>query len=98
MKRVFAVILVEGERWEAGKGMEGQREWGAHATFMDGLVAEGFIVLGGPLEGTGERLHIVRADSEEEVRERLAADPWARMKLLRLSRVVPWTLRLGALP
>jgi hypothetical protein len=29
------------------------------------------------------------------VRWRLAADPWAKAELLRLTSVLPWTLRLG---
>jgi hypothetical protein len=29
--------------------MEQQSDWPAHASFMDGLVDEGFVVLGGPL-------------------------------------------------
>ena len=48
--------------------------------------------------GTNERLFAVRATSADEIRERLAADPWSRMDLLRVSRIVPWTLRIGSLP
>jgi uncharacterized protein len=77
--------------------MEGQQEWQAHAAFMNGLGAEGFVVLGGPLEGTSEVLLIVRAGDDAEVRSRLAADPWSRSDLLRVARAVPWTLRLGSL-
>jgi hypothetical protein len=29
--------------------------------------------------------------------ERLSADPWTGLDLLRVSRVAPWTLRLGSL-
>ncbi len=64
---------------------------------MNGLKAEGFVVLGGPLEGTSEVLLIVRAGDDAEVRSRLAADPWSGNDLLRVERTVPWTLRLGSL-
>jgi len=97
MKPLFAVIRSRGPAWDHSRPMEGQQEWQAHAAFMDGLEAEGFVVLGGPLEGTSEVLLIVRAGNDAEVRSRLAADPWSRSDLLRVARAVPWTLRLGAL-
>ena len=53
--------------------------------------------LGGPLEGTSEVLLVMRATTSDEVRSRLAEDPWARKDLLRITRVAPWTLRLGSL-
>src|SRR5256885_14753241 len=41
--------------------MRKQAGWDEHARFMDGLVDAGFILLGGPLEGDHETLHIVKA-------------------------------------
>lgn len=64
---------------------------------MNALVDEGFVLLGGPLEEP-DVLLIVRANSAQEITERLADDPWHRMDLLRITRIAPWTLRLGALP
>jgi uncharacterized protein YciI len=64
---------------------------------MNGLKAEGVVVLGGPLEGTSEVLLIVRAENEAEVRSKLAGDPWSANDLLRVARTAPWTLRLGSL-
>jgi hypothetical protein len=62
---------------------------------MDGLVADRFVVLGGPvgdLEGDRAML-VVDAQSEEEARSRLAADPWADGVLI-LRSVQPWTIWL----
>jgi uncharacterized protein YciI len=74
--------------------MREQQAWSEHAAFMNGLAASRFIVLGGPL-GSGERvLHIVEAESERAVRERLAHDPWERMSLLRTDSVEPWNVLL----
>jgi uncharacterized protein YciI len=74
--------------------MREQQAWREHAEFMNGLAVSRFIVLGGPL-GTGERvLHIVEAESERAVRERLAQDPWETMSLLRTDTVEPWTVLL----
>jgi uncharacterized protein YciI len=64
---------------------------------MNALAREGFVILGGPLEGTPEVLLVVRASTPDEARSRLAEDPWAARDLLRVASVRPWTLRLGAL-
>jgi uncharacterized protein YciI len=78
--------------------MESQDGWESHAAFMNALEREGFVVLGGPLEGSADVLLIVRAKSPDEILSRLAGDPWTVKDLLRASRISPWTLRLGALP
>ena len=61
---------------------------------MDALVDEGFIVLGGPLEGGRHVLHAISASSEEDVRTRLAEDNWAQNGMLTVKSVEPWTLLL----
>jgi hypothetical protein len=95
---LFAVIRTRGDAWQPSLGLEDQFEWGAHATFMNGLESEGFVVLGGPLEGTPDVLLIVRAATAEQIVERLLGDPWTSRDLLRVSRICRWTLRLGSLP
>jgi hypothetical protein len=72
--------------------------WTAHAAFMDGLVDEGFIALGGPLEGSSDVLLILRAAHEQEVVERLSVDPWRQSGLLIAKQCWPWQIRLGSLP
>jgi uncharacterized protein YciI len=94
---VFAVFITRGAAWQPARPMEEQDGWRPHADFMNALVAEGFVLLGGPLEEP-DVLLVVRASSAQEIRERLAPDPWHRMDLLRITRIAPWTLRLGALP
>ena len=97
MANLFAVMLNRGAAYRHGQPLESQPEWDAHAKFMDALVDEGLVKLGGPLEGTNEVLLIFRAQSEDEIRQRLAPDPWHRMGLLEIARILPWTLRLGQL-
>ena len=97
MSRLFAVMRTRGPAWQESKPLEGQTDWAGHASFMNALAKDGFVVLGGPLEGTPDVLLIIRAGSPEEIRSRLADDPWATTDLLRVSRITPWTLRLGAL-
>lgn len=61
---------------------------------MDRLVDEGFILLGGPLEGEREVLHIVEAASKEAIHERLAADNWTANGMLETVSVERWTILL----
>ena len=42
---------------------------------MDGLVNDGFIILGGPLGNGEQTLHVVEAADENEITTRLAEDP-----------------------
>ena len=60
---LFAVVRTRGAGWQLALPMEEQVEWDAHAAFMNGLEREGFVLLGGPLEGTADVLLIIRAAS-----------------------------------
>lgn len=97
MTRLFAVTRTRGPAWKAERPMEEQAEWREHAVFMNGLHRDGFIVLGGPLDGTPDVLLIARATDEDEIRSRLAPDCWTLNRLLRIKQIVPWALRLGTL-
>ncbi|MEP7023267.1 MAG: hypothetical protein ABJB47_05525 [Actinomycetota bacterium] len=90
----FALTLVHGPGWDGSRPIRQQQAWDQHAAFMDGLVDDGFVILGGPL-GDGDRtLHVVEADSDSAVRARMSQDPWAVMDLLRVGSVEPWALWL----
>ena len=45
----FAVRLVHGPNWDQERPIRGQAGWEEHAAFMDRLVDDGFIILGGPV-------------------------------------------------
>jgi len=94
---IFAVIRTRGSAWQESQPLEGQPEWTSHAAFMNALAKDRFVRLGGPLEGSPDVLLIINASTAEEIRSRLAEDPWSRQDLLRIARVTPWTLRLGSL-
>src|SRR5687767_15807983 len=84
-----------GPQWDATKQLEEQSGWPAHATFMDGLVDDGFIVLGGPLSDEHRVVHAVEAESEDAIRATLARDPWSETHL-QIDTIEPWTIRLDA--
>jgi hypothetical protein len=65
MKKLFAVTRTRGPNWKPGCPLEEQEEWASHAAFTDALQAEGFVVFGGPLEGTPDVLLIIRAEDAE---------------------------------
>ena len=92
---MFLVLIRQsGPQWDPSKPMEEQSDWDAHAAFMDNLVDDGFVVLGGPL--TDRRVaHAVEAESEEAIRATLARDPWSETHLL-IDAIEPWTIRLDS--
>jgi uncharacterized protein YciI len=91
---MFHVVLHRsGPEWDPSRPLEEQAEWPAHATFMDGLAAGGFIVLGGPLADEHRVVHVIDAASEDEVRATLARDPWSGTHL-EIAAIDPWTIRL----
>lgn len=90
----FAVTLVRGPNWDEASGIREQDAWTAHATFMDGLVDDGFILVGGPVGDHRQTLHLVEATDEDHVRRRLAEDPWAHLGLLEIGSIQPWALWL----
>jgi uncharacterized protein YciI len=82
-----------GPEWDRSKPMEQQSGWDEHARFMDALVDDGFIVLGGPLGDEVRVAHAVEAESEEAIRATLAQDPWSESHLV-VAAIDPWTIRL----
>ena len=91
---MFLVVLRRsGPAWDPSRPMEEQSDWEAHASFMDGLVDDGFIVLGGPLSDEVRVAHAVESESEDAIRATFARDPWSETHL-RVEGVEPWTIRL----
>jgi hypothetical protein len=89
----FVVLRRTGPQWDPSRRLEDQAGWDGHASFMDGLVDEGFVVLGGPLADEERVVLAVEAESEEAVLATLARDPWHETHL-RVASVDQWTIRL----
>jgi uncharacterized protein YciI len=91
---MFHVLLLRsGPKWDPALPLEEQSDWSAHASFMNELVDEGFIVLGGPLADEHRVVHVVEAESEEAIRDTLARDPWSGSHLV-VGAIEMWTIRL----
>ena len=89
----FVVVRRSGPQWDPSRPMEQQSDWPAHASFMDGRVDAGFVVLGGPLADEQRVVLAIEAQTEDAVRATLARDPWSETHL-RIDTIEPWTIRL----
>ena len=93
--KYFVVTNEHGSAWNESRSLMEQEGWAEHAAFMNKLVDEDFIVLGGPLGDGSRTLLVINTDTESTIRTRLAADPWTRMGLLRIGKIEPWEILLG---
>jgi len=100
MKKTFVAISTVGPNRDPSKGVREQPFWDEHAAFIDRLVEEGFLLMGGPLldEGGMPRgaLLIVNAEDEIGVREKLNDDPWFEKGILKLDSVKCWEIFIDA--
>ena len=93
MTTFLVIVTQSGPEFDRSKPLEEQSGWDEHADVMEGLVEDGLIVLGGPVDG-GPRVALVfEAGSEQEIRDALARDPWSGTHL-EVSSVEPWVIRL----
>jgi uncharacterized protein YciI len=92
MKNNFVVISSAGPNRDFSKDTREQPFWGEHAAFIDALVDEGFILMGGPLVDEGGALLVFNAEDENEVRQKLKNDPWMQQGILKLESVKRWQI------
>lgn len=110
----FVAISEQGPSWDASRGMREQQYWTDHVTFINGLIEDKTLLLGGPLADSSlvgndsaplsgpvgeDRLYrailIVDGTSRDEVRRRLAEDPWVRNGLLATRSIDRWEVLVG---
>jgi uncharacterized protein YciI len=90
----FLCTLVHGPAWDNTHHIRDQNDWSDHAAFMDQLVDEGLIVVGGPVGSGDYTAHLVESDDRSSVLARLAQDPWAQDGHLTIGLLEPWSLWL----
>ena len=92
----FLAFSSAGPNRDRSKGTREQPFWDEHAAFIDHLVEENFISMGGPLIDEAGMpqgaLLIVNATNENEVREKLKNDPWFTRGILKLESVKRWQM------
>ena len=96
MKNTFVVVSSVGPNRDRSKGTREQPFWDEHAAFIDQLVDDGFILMGGPLVGRDGlpqgAVLIVNAQGENEVTEKLKDDPWFERGILKLESIKRWEI------
>jgi uncharacterized protein YciI len=92
MQKTFLVLSVAGPHRDLSKDAREQPFWDEHAAYIDTLVDDGFIMMGGPLADEGGALLIVKADDENEVRERTMDDPWYMNGILKQESIKRWEI------
>jgi uncharacterized protein YciI len=92
MPKTYITLSEAGPRRDLAKGTREQPLWDEHAAFIDALVENGFILLGGPLVDEGGAVLVVHAESEDEVRDKLKTDPWYVEGNLSLQSVKRWDI------
>jgi hypothetical protein len=93
----YVVVRRTGPAWDPARALEEQVDWDAHAAYMDALVEQGVIILGGPLADERRVVLACAAEDETSLREALAGDPWSGSHLEVVS-VDAWTIRLDGRP
>ncbi|MBO9604232.1 MAG: hypothetical protein J7496_17170 [Novosphingobium sp.] len=96
MKKTFAAIVKRTEAWDHSKEAHEQEGFEHHAAFVARLDADNFIAMAGLMQPSEDVLFVFFADSEEEVRARMAEDPWQQDGHAKLVRVEEVTFRIGA--
>ena len=92
----FVAISSAGPNADPLKSTREQPFWDEHVAFIDQLIEEDFILMGGPLVDEAclpcGALLIVNAEDEKKVREKLKHDPWFERGILKLESVNRWEI------
>ena len=94
----WLIRVDRGGPWDWSKDMREQDGWDGHAAYMDGIFEEGWLLLVGPLEGKRNTMWLVEAESEQEIRDRMREDPWAKNGMLTPVSIEKWDIVLDRLP
>jgi uncharacterized protein len=97
---LFAVVREAGPAWVDGEGAFGQPAVEDHSLFMGKLADAGVVLFAGPLAGSEQgrigALVLMDAQDEDDVRQHLAADPWAVAGRLVVTSLESWLPLVGA--
>lgn len=98
MRRQRVVVRVKaGPAWADGGPPEAQPGWDEHATFVDALVDEGTIVMGGPLSDYSGSIVILEGITREEGLALMNRDPFVQNGVFIVEDVADWTVYVDSL-
>jgi uncharacterized protein len=96
MKTRLLVRFRAGPAWVSGTPRE-QRDWDAHADFVEDLVARGIVVMGGPLSDNSGSMVLMEGVSATEAEELVRDDPFVGNGVFVLDGVDEWTVYVDEL-
>ena len=94
----FLATMTPGPSWDRSRPRREQDGWDEHAAFVDGLAAQGVVVLGGPVDDPdfGPAVLVIAAESDDAVHRHLSGDPWFGT-VLQVESVRRWSIWTGSL-
>lgn len=95
MADYYLVRRARGVSWDHSLPRREQAGWDEHAAFMEALVEQGVVILGGPVgEGDGDdALLVLDVANEAAIHACLAGDPWGD-DMLTTTSIEPWSVWL----
>lgn len=66
-----------------------------HLAYMTGLHEQGLVVMAGPVGDGGGALVVLRVESEEDVQQIIADDPYTAAGVSAGHVIRPWTVAIG---
>ena len=96
LKKTFVIFFTPGTAWIAGKTSREQPYWTEHAAFMDALLEDGIVIMGGPFADYSSIMVIFAASDEGEARDLFKRDPFVVQRIFHLISVHEWLVFLDA--
>jgi uncharacterized protein len=96
LKKTFVIFFTPGIAWIAGKTSREQPYWTEHAAFMDALLEDGIVIMGGPFADYSSIMIVLEAFDEGEVRDLFKRDPFVVQEIFRFSSAHEWLVFLDA--
>ena len=96
MANHFAVVVRRGSAFDQSKPSSEQDGFQPHSIYWRELEASGFVAMAGLMLSSMEVLFIIRAQSEQEVRQKIEGDVWQQTGHAEIVRLEAIDIRFGA--
>lgn len=94
---LYAAIVKPGETWRANKAAGKPNDMAAHLAYTKQMREQGKLIFGGPFADGSGGLLVYRADSLEDAKRLMSADPACVGKIFEFE-MHPWLLNAADLP
>lgn len=98
MPNHYAVVVRRGPTFDQSKPSKEQDGFEPHSQHWRQLEASGFVAMAGLMQSSMEVLFIIRAESEQEVRDKIGGDVWQHTGHAEIARLEQIDIRFGAPP